>query len=152
MKMTIKGLLFVGLLLALAGGAPVYAIDSCSCSCNPGYCGTENADTISGGSGWDCIYGDGGADTIYGNGYGDDLNGGTGADTIYGGSGNDDICGGSENDNLYGDSGSDDSLNGETGTDYCDGERKSSCESGPPPTCYPVCPPGYFCYNGHCLG
>lgn len=51
--------------------------------------GTNNADTIIGGSGSDTLHGGGGADSLVGGSGNDSINGGDGNDTISGGSGND---------------------------------------------------------------
>jgi Ca2+-binding RTX toxin-like protein len=104
--------------------------------------GSEQGDTLSGGTGNDELYGNGGTDTLNGGdnvdllvgGAGNDiLSGGAGVDTLNGGDDDDSLDGGSGNDTLNGDNGNDtlhggagnDTLNGGAGTDTAvyDGQR-----------------------------
>lgn len=78
--------------------------------------GTNNTDTIIGGSANDTVYGDGGNDSIVGGSGNDSLDGGTGDDTINGGSGNDSLTGNDGNDSLVGDDGND-TISGGAGND-----------------------------------
>lgn len=73
--------------------------------------GTDNADTLAGGSGNDVIFGRGGNDLLFG---------ASGNDSIDGENGNDTIVGGKGDDFLYGANGND-FLTGENGNDYLNG-------------------------------
>ncbi|MGL5060072.1 MAG: calcium-binding protein, partial [Microcoleus sp.] len=93
--------------------------------------GTDNLDTLIGGSGNDFISArkasdllDGGAgnDSIYGGRELDTLTGGDGDDLLFGGRGNDSLDGGSGNDSLYGGNGNDTLLGG-LGDDFLSGEN-----------------------------
>ena len=94
--------------------------------------GTSGADTLSGGTGNDNIYGEGGNDTLYGFEGNDYIDGGAGNDVLYGSEGNDGLIGGAGNDTLYGgafDVGNDtlyggvgdDALRGSEGNDILNG-------------------------------
>ncbi len=92
--------------------------------------GTDDSDTLLGGSGNDFISGkkgsdslDGGAgnDTIYGGRGLDTLTGGSGDDILFGGRGDDSLEGGAGNDSLYGGKGNDTLLGG-LGDDFLSGE------------------------------
>ncbi|QLY67952.1 hypothetical protein HV241_02445 [Citrobacter freundii] len=78
--------------------------------------GNAIANTITGGSGNDFLYGMGGNDTLYGGAGNDDLEGGDGADNLQGGAGNDKLTGGAGNDRLEGGQG-DDIMTGGAGND-----------------------------------
>lgn len=78
--------------------------------------GNAIANTITGGSGNDALYGMGGNDQLNGGAGNDALDGGDGADTLQGGAGNDKLTGGAGNDRLEGGQG-DDILTGGTGND-----------------------------------
>lgn len=91
--------------------------------------GTNAADTLTGTSGADIIFGFGGADVIKGltgadrlyGGPGDDvITGAKGMDFLFGGTGDDVIKGGRAADALFGDEGAD-YLNGGAGSDSCTG-------------------------------
>ncbi|MEG5067476.1 calcium-binding protein, partial [Microcoleus sp. B3-A4] len=78
------------------------------------------SDSLDGGAGNDSIYGGRGLDTLTG-GDGDDiLFGGRGTDSLEGGAGNDSLYGGKGNDTLLGGAG-DDFLSGENGDDFLTG-------------------------------
>jgi Ca2+-binding RTX toxin-like protein len=82
--------------------------------------GRKASDSLDGGLGNDSIYGGKGLDTLTG-GSGDDiLFGGRGADSLDGGAGNDSLYGGKANDTLLGGLG-DDFLSGENGDDFLTG-------------------------------
>uniref|UniRef100_UPI001C70FE3C peroxidase family protein n=1 Tax=Citrobacter freundii TaxID=546 RepID=UPI001C70FE3C len=78
--------------------------------------GNAIANTITGGSGNDFLYGMGGNDTLYGGAGNDALDGGDGADNLQGGAGNDKLTGGAGNDRLEGGQG-DDIMTGGAGND-----------------------------------
>nr|WP_220131778.1 peroxidase family protein [Citrobacter freundii] len=78
--------------------------------------GNAIANTITGGSGNDFLYGMGGNDTLYGGAGNDALDGGDGADSLQGGAGNDKLTGGAGNDRLEGGQG-DDIMTGGAGND-----------------------------------
>nr|WP_168246978.1 peroxidase family protein [Citrobacter freundii] len=78
--------------------------------------GNAIANTITGGSGNDFLYGMGGNDTLYGGAGNDALEGGDGADNLQGGAGNDKLTGGAGNDRLEGGQG-DDIMTGGAGND-----------------------------------
>ncbi|MEP6487929.1 DUF4347 domain-containing protein [Microcoleus vaginatus GB2-A3] len=93
--------------------------------------GTDDSDTLIGGSGNDFISGrkasdslDGGAgdDSIYGGRGLDTLTGGSGSDILFGGRGADSLEGGEGNDSLYAGKG-DDTLLGGFGDDFLSGEN-----------------------------
>lgn len=86
------------------------------------FIGTGNAiaNTISGGTGNDYLFGMGGNDQLFGGIGNDFLDGGDGADNLQGGVGNDVMIGGAGADTLSGGSG-DDILNGQEGNDILDG-------------------------------
>ena len=86
------------------------------------FIGTGNAiaNTITGGSGNDYLFGMGGNDQLFGGTGNDFLDGGDGADNLQGGNGNDVMIGGAGADTLSGGSG-DDILNGQEGNDILDG-------------------------------
>ena len=69
--------------------------------------GNAIANTITGGSGNDFLYGMGGNDTLNGGAGNDVLDGGEGADNLQGGTGNDKMTGGAGNDRLDGGEGAD---------------------------------------------
>jgi Ca2+-binding RTX toxin-like protein len=82
--------------------------------------GRKGSDSLDGGAGDDSIYGGRGLDTLTG-GSGDDiLFGGRGADSLDGGIGNDSLYGGKGDDTLLGGLG-DDFLSGENGNDFLTG-------------------------------
>ena len=93
------------------------------------HAGTDDGDTLAGGTGADDMFGGAGNDEITGN-LGDDLlvgadgddtlTGGDGADTLYGGAGDDTLAGGWGDDVLVGDDGAD-LLMGGRGNDTLDG-------------------------------
>ena len=78
--------------------------------------GNAIANTITGGSGNDFLYGLGGDDTLNGGAGNDFLDGGDGADNLQGGTGNDNMIGGAGNDRLEGGLGAD-SMTGGSGDD-----------------------------------
>ncbi|MFS9437026.1 peroxidase family protein [Citrobacter sp. C348] len=78
--------------------------------------GNAIANTITGGSGNDFLYGMGGNDTLNGGAGNDVLDGGDGADILQGGAGNDKLTGGAGNDRLEGGQG-DDIMTGGAGND-----------------------------------
>ncbi|WFW60042.1 hypothetical protein NFJ76_20175 [Citrobacter freundii] len=78
--------------------------------------GNAIANTITGGSGNDFLYGMGGNDTLNGGAGNDALDGGDGADNLQGGAGNDKLTGGAGNDRLEGGQG-DDIMTGGAGND-----------------------------------
>ena len=78
--------------------------------------GNAIANTITGGSGNDFLYGMGGNNTLYGGAGNDALDGGDGADNLQGGAGNDKLTGGAGNDRLEGGQG-DDIMTGGAGND-----------------------------------
>ena len=89
--------------------------------------GGDGDDKLDGGSGYNYLYGGAGNDTLNGgDGYYDHLYGGAGNDTLNGGDGYDYLYGGAGNDDLYGEAGDDrlygeadnDNLYGEAGDDY----------------------------------
>lgn len=86
------------------------------------FIGTGNAiaNTITGGTGNDYLFGMGGNDQLFGGIGNDFLDGGDGADNLQGGVGNDVMIGGAGADTLSGGSG-DDILNGQEGNDILDG-------------------------------
>ena len=93
--------------------------------------GTDDSDTLIGGSGNDFISarkasdsvdGGSGNDSIYGGRGLDTLTGGTGSDLLFGGRGADSLDGGVGNDSLYGGKG-DDTLLGGLGDDFLSGEN-----------------------------
>lgn len=86
------------------------------------FIGTGNAiaNTITGGTGNDYLFGMGGNDQLFGGIGNDFLDGGDGADNLQGGVGNDVMIGGAGTDTLSGGSG-DDILNGQEGNDILDG-------------------------------
>ncbi|WP_193227799.1 calcium-binding protein [Aureimonas psammosilenae] len=107
--------------------------------------GGAGKDTLIGSAGADSLYGDTGDDALNGGGGNDTLEGGLGADTLTGGDGADFLSGGAGRDMLTGDAGVDtyqgqrldtydpdtgmfvysNSLNGDTITDYQNGEKIS---------------------------
>lgn len=89
---------------------------------NGSFIGTGNAiaNTITGGSGNDYLFGMGGNDQLFGGIGNDFLDGGDGVDNLQGGVGNDVMIGGAGADTLSGGSG-DDILNGQEGNDILDG-------------------------------
>lgn len=84
--------------------------------------GSENGDTLNGGSTDDLLEGNDGNDTLSGGEGNDTLRGDDGADSLYGGFGRDTLYGGSENDLLFGYDGND-TLNGDTGNDVISGQK-----------------------------
>nr|WP_304941041.1 putative Ig domain-containing protein [Tychonema sp. LEGE 07203] len=93
--------------------------------------GSDDSDTLIGGSGNDFISarkasdsldGGGGNDTIYGGKGLDTLTGGSGSDILFAGRGADSLDGGEGNDSLYGGKG-DDTLIGGLGDDFLSGEN-----------------------------
>jgi len=82
--------------------------------------GTTGTDLIYGRAGNDVLRGAAGGDCITGQSGNDRLFGGSGGDFLFGGSGNDRIAGQSGNDAVYGEAGND-RLTGGTGTDTVDG-------------------------------
>jgi hypothetical protein len=82
--------------------------------------GSYMNDNISGGTGFNYLYGFGGDDYLnsaYNDYSGSYFNGGDGNDQLYGGNGRDIMWGGAGNDYMYG-NGGDDELYGESGSDY----------------------------------
>jgi Ca2+-binding RTX toxin-like protein len=82
--------------------------------------GSEEGDTLSGGTGNDQLFGNGGGDTLSGGDNNDLVEGGAGNDVLLGGSGVDTLNGGDDNDNLSGGAGVD-TLNGGDGDDVMHG-------------------------------
>ena len=94
----------------------------------------NNADTLTGGSGDDMLYGNGGNDVLnggsnddilLGNTGNDELNGDSGADVAFGGEGNDTIDGGTGNDTLNGGEG-DDVIDGGANNDTLYGDNEAA--------------------------
>jgi Ca2+-binding RTX toxin-like protein len=109
--------------------------------------GSEQGDTLAGGTGNDELYGNGGDDVLSGGADNDLILGGLGNDTADGGSGNDNVSGEDGNDTLLGGSGTDtlsggagndnlsggddnDTLTGGLGTDTADGGNGNDIVSG----------------------
>ncbi|HEX9963479.1 MAG TPA: pre-peptidase C-terminal domain-containing protein, partial [Allosphingosinicella sp.] len=92
--------------------------------------GSEQGDTLSGGTGSDELFGNGGNDNLSGGDQNDTLHGGAGNDTADGGNNNDTVNGGDGDDVLAGGAGIDtlnggldnDSLEGGSGNDTLNGE------------------------------
>ena len=82
--------------------------------------GRKGSDSLDGGAGNDSIYGGRGLDTLIGSSGDDILFGGRGADSLDGGIGNDSLYGGKGDDTLLGGLG-DDFLSGENGNDFLTG-------------------------------
>jgi Ca2+-binding RTX toxin-like protein len=82
--------------------------------------GRKASDSLDGGAGDDSIYGGKGLDTLIGSSGDDILFGGRGVDSLDGGIGNDSLYGGKANDTLLGGAG-DDFLSGENGDDFLTG-------------------------------
>lgn len=93
--------------------------------------GTWRADTLSGGSGDDRLFGRFGDDVLDGGGGHDSLSGGVGRDILVGGTGNDTLSGGVGKDVLDGGAG-DDTLLGGAGKDVLDGGPGNDFMSGGP--------------------
>jgi hypothetical protein len=106
------------------GQIPVRTCPGRSSSPLPQLVGTEQKDTLRGGSGKEILCGLGENDTI---------KGGGGRDIIIGGAGNDRLNGGPGNDKLVGSAGKD-KLRGGSGNDRCRGSKGkdtgSKCEKG----------------------
>jgi len=91
--------------------------------------GNDNANFLSGGPGYDAIYGYGGNDKLFGDAGNDYIDGGSGADTIFGGDGKDYIIDDYGNNLIHGGNGADeiygavdnDTIYGDAGDDYLDG-------------------------------
>lgn len=112
-------------------------------------CGGGGADLIEGGAGDDLILGGAGADVISGGDGADDLRGGSGDDDIAGNAGADSIVGGDDADQLEGKLGNDylegnrgddtllggggagDVAKGGKGSDACESETETNCETDP---------------------
>ncbi len=84
------------------------------------FTGTDDDDTIHGGSDDDVLRGGKGDDTLYGHGGNDRLLGHGGADKLFGGNGQDELVGGKGDDQLRGGNG-DDTLDGGPGDDTLKG-------------------------------
>ena len=69
--------------------------------------GNNLDNTMTGGAGYDVLYGRDGNDLLYGLSGNDTISGGNGNDTIYGGDGNDALYGGTGSDTIYGGAGDD---------------------------------------------
>ena len=91
--------------------------------------GNSKANTITGGTGNDTVYGYAGADSLLGGKGNDKIYGGAGADYIDGGYGADTLVGGNGKDNLRGKYGNDVLLGGD-GDDYLSGGRGADSLSG----------------------
>ena len=91
--------------------------------------GTDDSDTLIGGSGNDFISGKKGSDSLDGGAGNDSIYGGKGLDTLTGGSGDDILFGGRDADSLDGGAGND-SLYGGLGDDFLSGENGNDFLTG----------------------